>query len=117
MLYEKLNDEMRKTVDEFASACQELPWRERGGLLACTASPFEATFESSEASLAARGFITAVLERLAADGVEGPDHAALLTLSLNPFHRSLAEEYYDAHPEAAPGAGDHPPPRRKEWIN
>ena len=52
MLYEKLNPEMRSTVDAFASCIRPLPWEERSDLLAEAARPFADRFEGEAARLA-----------------------------------------------------------------
>jgi hypothetical protein len=101
MLYEKLNDEMRAMVDHYAVRLAPLPWPTRSGLLAEAAVPFAEEFEDEGARLAAQGFLTAVLERLDGGAVEDPHHARLLTLSLNPYHRAMAECYFAANPHVS----------------
>jgi hypothetical protein len=99
MLYEKLNPEMRSTVDAFASCIRSLPWEERSGLLAEAARPFEDRFEAEAARLALQGFLTAVLERLGPGEVTDPHQAHLLSKSLNPEHRARAEAYLARCPD------------------
>lgn len=100
MLYEKLNAEMQETVDQFAERLRALPWNRRSDLLAEAGAPFAARFQGEEeVRLASRGFVTAVLERLAEEPVDDPYQATLYHLSLNPHHRELAAPYLEAHPE------------------
>jgi hypothetical protein len=99
MLYEKLNSEMRWTVDAFASRIRSLPWEERSDLLAEAGGPFADRFEGEAARLALQGFLTAVLERLGPGDVTDPHQAQLLSLSLNPEHQALAAAYLDENPE------------------
>jgi len=101
MLYERLNSEMRSTVDAFASRIRLLAWEERSGLLAEAARPFADRFDGEEARLALQGFVTAVLERLGPGEVTDRHQAHLLSLSLNPEHRALGLAYLEANPEAA----------------
>lgn len=99
MLYEKLNPEMRRTVDEFAERIRPLPWTRRSDLLVEASRPFAEQFEGDAARLAGKGFLTAVIERLEPDRVDDPHQACLFTLSLHPEHRAMAERYLDDHPE------------------
>jgi len=99
MLYEKLNDEMQEMVDQFAGRIRSLPWRRRSDLLAQAALPFVDEFDMDAARLASKGFLTAVLERLAPNEVDDPHQACLFVLSLNPEHREMADRYLEAHPE------------------
>ncbi|MFN7961800.1 MAG: hypothetical protein U0002_11055 [Thermoanaerobaculia bacterium] len=100
MLYEKLDQEMQWTVDEFAGRLRPLSWESRTNLLERTASPFAECFTGREASLATQGFLTAVLERLVPLEIDDPLGAYLLSLSLNPEHRALADAYLEEHPDA-----------------
>lgn len=94
MLYERLNPEMRSTVDEFVGRLQALSWEGRTCLLTEASTSFEEEFEGNEAAIASRGFVTAVLERLDdADEVDDPHQAYLLSLSLLPEHRCRVEAY------------------------
>lgn len=96
MLYERLNPAMRRTVDEYVVRLQTLSWQRRTSLLAEASTPFEEQFEGTAAELAARGFVTAVLERLDdLAEVDDPHQAYLLSLSLLPEHRSRAEAYIE----------------------
>lgn len=99
MLYDKLNPQMRKTVDEYAARLGPLAWNRRSDLLADAARPFVEDLEPEEASLAAKGFMTAVLERWGDPIVVDPRQACLYMISLNPTHRAMAAEYLDAHPQ------------------
>jgi hypothetical protein len=83
MLYEKLAPAMQQTVDEFATRLADVPWAQRSD------------------ALAGKGFLTAVLERLGDQTVTDPTQAVLLSLSLNPFHRQLADTWLATHPEVA----------------
>ena len=100
MLYDKLNFEMRKTVDEFALRLGPLAWNRRSDLLAGAALPFAEELEPELARLAGQGFVTAVLERWDDPSVVDPRQASLYLLSLNPTHRAMAAEYLHAHPQA-----------------
>lgn len=99
MLYEKLNPEMRRTVDEFARRIRPLPWPRRSDLLVEASRPFADQFEGEAARLASRGFLTAVIERLEPETVDDPHQACLFTLSLDAGHRAMAERYLADHPE------------------
>jgi hypothetical protein len=101
MLYEKLDPTMQQTVDEFAARLADVPWAQRSDALAAAALPFAEQFEGPQATLAGKGFLTAVLERLGDEPVADPTQAVLLSLSLNPLHRQLAGEWLAAHPEVA----------------
>ncbi len=96
MIYERLNTEMRRTVDVYVLRLLPLSWQGRTSLLAEASTPFEEQFEGNAAELAARGFITAVLERLDdVAEVDDPHQALLLSRSLLPEHRSRAEAYIE----------------------
>lgn len=99
MLYDKLNPQMRKTVDEFASRLGPMAWNRRSDLLADAAVPFAEDLEPELARLAAKGFMTAVLERWGDPIVVDPRQACLYMISLNPRHRAMAAEYLNAHPQ------------------
>lgn len=98
MLYDKLNSQMRKTVDEFAHRLGPMAWNRRSDLLADAALPFADDLEPEMARLAAKGFMTAVLERWDDPTVVDPRQACLYMISLNPRHRAMAAEYLSAHP-------------------
>ena len=98
MLYDKLNAQMRRTVDEFAARLGPMAWNRRSDLLADAALPFAEDLEPEQARLAAKGFMTAVLERWDDPCVVDPQQACLYLISLNPKHRAMAAEYLDAHP-------------------
>ncbi|HEX4952818.1 MAG TPA: hypothetical protein VF017_05415 [Thermoanaerobaculia bacterium] len=100
MLYEKLNEEMQYTVDEFVGRIRPLSWRRRIDLLAQAGAPFADQFDAAAASLALKGFVTAVLERLNPLEVDDPFLAYLLSLSLNPEHKTAALAYLARHPDA-----------------
>lgn len=103
MLYEKLDPEMQEMVDTYAERLRDLAWPRRSDALAEASRPFgEALGEEhgdDKARLAGRGFVTAVLERLADDEVDDPHQAVLFRLSLNPNHRAAAEAFLADHPE------------------
>lgn len=98
MLYDKLNSQMRRTVDEYAARLGPLAWNRRSDLLADAARPFVEDLAPEQARLAAKGFMTAVLERWGDPIVVDPRQARLYMLSLNPTHRAMAAEYLHAHP-------------------
>ena len=99
MLYERLNPEMKKTVDSFANRLKVLDWGRRSELLTDAALPFGEDLPPDKAQIAARGFVTAVLERLGHDEVTDARQALLYLASLNPNHRAQAELWLDEHPE------------------
>jgi hypothetical protein len=99
MLYEKLNAEMKDAVDAFTGRLKVLDWSRRSDLLTQAALPFGEDLPPEQAKTAARGFITAVLERLGAPEITDPQQALLYLASLDPGHRALAEAYLDANPE------------------
>ena len=99
MLYEKLNGDMRKMVDQYARKLRPLDWNRRSDLLVQASLPFGEELAPDKASLASRGFVTAVLERWDAPEVDDPRQALLFLTSLNPDHQALAKRYLDAHPE------------------
>jgi hypothetical protein len=99
MLYEKLNGEMRKMVDQYAQRLRPLNWNRRSDLLIEASLPFGEELAPDKASLASRGFVTAVLERWGSPEVDDPRQALLYLTSLNPDHQVLAKHYLDEHPE------------------
>jgi hypothetical protein len=99
MLYEKLNPEMKRLVDDWARRLQGYDWRRRSEMLAEVSLPFTEEMEPRKARLAAAGFVTGVLERWEVQEVDDPQQARLYLLSLNPEHRALAERYLEHHPE------------------
>lgn len=101
MLYERLDPDMQRTVDEFAARLAELPWARRSDALAEAARPFAEQYEGPKATLAGKGFLTAVLERLDVTVVTDAHQAVLLALSLNPEHQRQAQTWLDSHPEVA----------------
>lgn len=109
MLYHKLNPEMQRLVDAYATRLASLPWSQRRELLAEATPLFAEDLEPEQAQLAARGFLTAILERWAYPEVNDPDQAALYLSSLSEGDRALAELYLtggaaargdDAEPDA-----------------
>lgn len=98
MLYEKLNPEMKKLVDDWARRLQGYDWRRRSEMLADVSIPFTEEMEPRKARLAAAGFVTGVLERWEVRQVDDPQQARLYLLSLNPEHRALATRYLEEHP-------------------
>ena len=105
MLYEKLNAAMRGTVDAYVERIGPLGWRRRGELLAEAAATFGEDLEPEKAGLAARGFVTAVIERLGAPVVEDPFQANLYLASLDATHRSLAESFLEENPQFGEDGG------------
>ena len=113
MLYEKLNTEMQQTVDAWVARLKVLDWGRRSSLLTESALSFAEDMPPDKSNLAARGFITAVLERLCASEDGHPGHpgaartravtdtrqALLYLASLDTGHRALAKAYLDEHPE------------------
>jgi hypothetical protein len=99
MLYEKLDPPMQEMVDTWAERLRGVPWARRSDLLAEAARPFGERFEGEAARTAARGFVTAVLERLDEGDVDDPYQASMYRVSLHPAHRAAATAYLDAHPE------------------
>lgn len=99
MLYEKLDEPMRAMVDTWAERLRGVPWPRRSDLLAEAARPFGERFEGEAATTAARGFVTAVLERLDEAEVTDPYQASIYRVSLHAAHREAAQTYLEAHPE------------------
>lgn len=99
MLYDKLNSQMRRTVDEYATRLGPMAWSRRSDLLADAARPFVEDLAPEDASLAAKGFMTAVIERWDDPSVVDPRQACLYLISLNPHHRAMAAEYLQANPQ------------------
>ncbi|HYU30651.1 MAG TPA: hypothetical protein VEW48_00685 [Thermoanaerobaculia bacterium] len=99
MLYERLNPGMKQIVDSYVARLKVLDWRRRADLLTDAALPFGEDLPPDKAQVAARGFITAVLERLDETEVTDPRQALLYLASLLPEHRALAEKYLDENPE------------------
>lgn len=104
MLYDKLNAEMKATVDAWVGRLKVLDWARRSDLLTESALSFAQDLPPDKAKIAARGFITAVLERLGAEDDEATEvtdtrQALLYLASLDPGHQALAQEYLDANPE------------------
>lgn len=99
MLYERLNPQMRKTVDSYVVRIQALDWRRRADLLTDAAGPFGEDLPPDKARIAARGFITAVLERLDESEVTDPRQALLYLASLHAEHRAMADSYLEENPE------------------
>jgi hypothetical protein len=93
---------MKQTVDAWVGRLGVLDWRRRGDLLAEASLPFGQDLPPDKAKIAARGFVTAVLERLPtakSHEIDDPYQALLYLASLDPGHRTQAEAYLDAHPE------------------
>lgn len=98
MLYEKLNTQMRRMVDQYARRLP-LAWNRRSDLLMQASLPFGEELAPDKARLASRGFITAVLERWGSPEVDDPRQACLYLASLNPDHHAMAQLYLKTHPE------------------
>ena len=60
MLYEKLNPDMRQTIDDWAQRLAPLDWGRRGELLAEAAAAFGEDLSPEKSDLAGKGFLTAV---------------------------------------------------------
>jgi hypothetical protein len=99
MLYEKLNAEMQATVNAFAGRLKVLDWKRRSDLLADSSLSFGQDLPPDKAKTAARGFVTAVIERLGAPEVADAYQALLYLASLDPDHRAQAERWLAEHPE------------------
>ena len=99
MLYEKLNPEMKRMVDDYARRLQIYDWGRRSELLAEVSRPFGEELDPRRARLAAAGFLTGVLERWSFQEIEDLHQARLYLMSLNPEHRTLAERWLEEHPE------------------
>src|SRR5690349_17715768 len=100
MLYEKLNPEMKKLVDDWARRLQVYDWGRRSEMLSEVALPFTEDLEPRKARIAAAGFLTGVLERWNVREIDDPRQARLYLMSLNPEHRALAERWLEENPEA-----------------
>jgi hypothetical protein len=99
MLYEKLNPEMRRMVDDYARRLEIYDWGRRSELLSEVSLPFGEELDPRRAKIAAAGFLTGVLERWNLQAIEGFHQARLYLMSLNPEHRALAERWLEEHPE------------------
>jgi hypothetical protein len=86
-------------VDRYAQKLRPLNWNRRSDLLVQASLSFGEEQAPDKASLASRGFVTAVLERWGSAEVEHPRQALLYLTSLNPDHQAMVERYLDAHPE------------------
>lgn len=100
MLYEKLNPEMKKLVDDWAQRLEVYDWSRRSDLLAEVALPFTEDLEPRKARLAAAGFLTGVLECWDIQKIDDFRQARLYLMSLNPEHRILAEQWLGENPDA-----------------
>lgn len=98
MLYDKLNPEMQQMVDAYAAQLGPLDWSRKSDLLAEAAMAFGGDPGSHSAHLAAKGFLSAVLERWASPEVSDPSQACLYLASLDEGHRAMAERYLEEHP-------------------
>ena len=99
MLYEKLNPEMKRMVDDYARRLEIYDWGRRSELLAEVSLPFGEELDPRRAKLAAAGFLTGVLERWNLQEIEDLHQARLYLMSLNPEHQALAERWLEEHPE------------------
>jgi hypothetical protein len=98
LLYEKLNAEMKEMVDRYATRLAPYTWYRRRELLSEAAGSFAEDLPEAQARVAAQGFVTAVLERWGDAEVTDPVQAEIYRASLNPEHRTLAEQYFAANP-------------------
>lgn len=92
---------MQEMVDTWVTRLRDLPWVRRSDLLAEAARPFGEQFTGDQARTAARGFITAVLERLGEKRVTDPYQASMYQLSLHAPHREAADAFLAENPELA----------------
>ena len=99
MLYEKLNSVMKDLVDLYVQRLGPLGWKRRIDVLAEAIPAFSGELTGEQAKLAARGFLTAVLERLDETTVDDPFHASLCLLSLRLDDQEAAAVFLGAHPE------------------
>jgi hypothetical protein len=99
MLYEKLNPVMQEMVDLYVQRLSPLPWKRRIDVLAEAIPAFAGELTADQAKTAARGFITAVLERLEVGEVDDPFQASLFLISLSLDHQEAAAGFLGAHPE------------------
>jgi hypothetical protein len=108
VIYEKLDPDMQGTVDAYVRRLTTLDWRRRGELLAQAGALFGDDFGPEQSALAAKGFVTAVIERLGAPAVDDPFQANLYLASLDPAHRAEAERFLAENPQFQT-AGDGEP--------
>jgi hypothetical protein len=99
MLYEKLNPVMKEMVDLYVRRLTPLTWKRRTEVLGEAIPAFSGELTPDQAKTAARGFITAVLDRLGETTVEDPFHASLCLISLSLDHQEAAAGFLGAHPE------------------
>jgi len=100
MLYEKLNPVMKEMVDLYVQRLRPLSWKRRIDVLGEAIPAFAADeLTADQAKTAARGFITAVLERLEVTEVDDPFEASLCLVSLSLDHQEAAAGFLGAHPE------------------
>jgi hypothetical protein len=98
MLYDKLKPEMQQMVDAYAAKLGPMDWQRKSDLLAEAAMAFGGDPESRTSRLAAKGFLTAVIERWNEPVVSNPSQACLYLASLDEGHRAMAERYLEEHP-------------------
>ena len=99
MLYEKLNPVMKELVDLYVQRLRPLTWKRRIDVLAEAIPAFAGELTADQAKTAARGFFTAVLERLGVEAVDDPFQASLCLLSLSLDHQEAAAGFLAANPE------------------
>ncbi|MEA2694770.1 MAG: hypothetical protein QOJ16_4157 [Acidobacteriota bacterium] len=99
MLYEKLNPVMQEMVDLYVQRLSPLSWKRRVDMLGEAIPAFAGELTADQAKTAARGFITAVLERLEVSDVDDPFQASLYLVSLSLDHQEAAAGFLGAHPE------------------
>jgi hypothetical protein len=99
MLYDKLNPTMQEMIDVYVRRLGVLTWQRRSEILVEAAPSFGIELPPDKARTAARGFITAVLERLGDEPVDDPFQASLYLVSLNQDHQDAAAVYLEEHPE------------------
>ena len=99
MLYEKLNPVMQEMVDLYVRRLEPLSWKRRTEVLGEAIPAFSGELTPDQAKTAARGFVTAVLERLAEAAVDDPFQASLYLISLRLDDQEAAAVFLGAHPE------------------
>jgi hypothetical protein len=97
--YIKLNPMIRRAVDRYAAELGDLPWQQRSHLLSQVVPSFTEELAPEDAPLAARGFITAILELWEEPRVVDPYQACLYLTSLLPEHQQLAQDFLEENPE------------------
>ena len=98
LFYDLMNPVMQEMVDVYIRRLTPLTWKSRIDVLLEAIPAFGLELPPDQARTAARGFFTALVERLGEDTVEDPFQASLYLLSLNMDHQTAAAEFLNAHP-------------------